>query len=78
MAIEAYPPTFMLFCRQVLATDFKAMHRVQLDEAPQLLEFAESGEFKVAVWSSRSGVVQALSVTLLMQRNAKAISRPVE
>ncbi|SEO16917.1 hypothetical protein SAMN04489859_104032 [Paracoccus alcaliphilus] len=42
----AYPRTFMLFCRQVLATDFKAMHRVQLGEAPQLLEVGESGEFK--------------------------------
>ena len=37
-AYEAYPRTFVLFCRQVLATDFKAMHRVQLGEAPQLLE----------------------------------------
>jgi hypothetical protein len=45
-AYEAYPCTFMLFCRQVLATDFKAMHRVQLGEAPQLLEVGESGEFK--------------------------------
>ena len=45
-AYEAYPRTFMLFCRQVLATDFKAMHRVQLGEAPQLLEVSESGEFK--------------------------------
>ncbi|TDR31756.1 prohead protease/major capsid protein fusion protein [Aquamicrobium defluvii] len=45
-AYEAYPRTFTLFCRQVLATDFKAMHRVQLGEAPQLLEVGESGEFK--------------------------------
>ena len=45
-AYEAYPRTFMMFCRQVLATDFKAMHRVQLGEAPQLLEVSESGEFK--------------------------------
>ncbi|MCW5716272.1 MAG: peptidase [Bauldia sp.] len=45
-AYEVYPRTFMLFCRQVLATDFKAMHRVQLGEAPQLLEVGESGEFK--------------------------------
>jgi len=34
-ASQEYPRTFMLFCRQVLATDFKAMHRVQLGEAPQ-------------------------------------------
>ena len=45
-AYDAYPRTFALFCRQVLATDFKAMHRVQLGEAPQLLEVNESGEFK--------------------------------
>ncbi|MCA3448633.1 MAG: peptidase U37 [Rhodobacter sp.] len=45
-AYETYPRTFMLFCRQVLATDFKSMHRVQLGEAPQLLEVGESGEFK--------------------------------
>lgn len=45
-AYETYPRTFMFFCRQVLATDFKAMNRVQLGEAPQLLEVGESGEFK--------------------------------
>lgn len=45
-AYDAYPRTFALFCRQVLATDFKSMHRVQLGEAPQLLEVGESGEFK--------------------------------
>ena len=45
-AYDVYPRTFALFCRQVLATDFKAMHRVQLGEAPQLLKVGESGEFK--------------------------------
>ncbi|MCA6279941.1 MAG: HK97 family phage prohead protease, partial [Phenylobacterium sp.] len=45
-AYDAYPRTFALFCRHVLATDFKSMHRVQLGEAPQLLEVNESGEFK--------------------------------
>ena len=45
-AYEAYPRTFLPFCRQVLATDFKAMHRVQMGEAPQLLKVAESGEFQ--------------------------------
>ena len=44
-AYEAYPRTFLGFCRQVLATDFKAMHRVQMGEAPQLLKVNESGEF---------------------------------
>ncbi len=45
-AYDVYPRTFTHFCRQVLATDFKAMHRVQLGEAPQLLKVNESGEFK--------------------------------
>jgi hypothetical protein len=45
-AYEVYPRTFMPFCRQVLATDFKAMNRVQIGEAPQLLKVDEGGEFK--------------------------------
>lgn len=45
-AYDVYPRTFVPFCRQVLATDFKAMNRVQLGEAPQLLKVSESGEFK--------------------------------
>ena len=45
-AYEIYPRTFMPFCRQVLATDFKAMNRIQLGEAPQLLKVNEGGEFK--------------------------------
>lgn len=45
-AYETYPRTFTPFCRQVLATDFKAMNRVQIGEAPQLLKVNESGEFK--------------------------------
>ena len=45
-AYEAYPRTFIPFCRQVLATDFKAMQRVQIGEAPQLLKVGEGGEFK--------------------------------
>jgi hypothetical protein len=45
-AYEAYPRTFMPFSRQVLATDFKAMNRVQIGEAPQLLKVGEGGEFK--------------------------------
>jgi hypothetical protein len=45
-AYDVYPRTFVPFCRQVLATDFKAMNRVQIGEAPQLLKVSESGEFK--------------------------------
>ena len=45
-AYDIYPRTFVPFCRQVLATDFKAMNRVQIGEAPQLLKVSEGGEFK--------------------------------
>ena len=45
-AYDIYPRTFVPFCRQVLATDFKAMNRVQIGEAPQLLKVGEGGEFK--------------------------------
>ena len=45
-AYDVYPRTFVPFCRQVLATDFKPMNRVQIGEVPQLLKINESGEFK--------------------------------
>jgi len=45
-AYDAYPRTYVPFCRMVAATDFKAMHRVQLGEAPQLVKVNEGGEFK--------------------------------
>lgn len=45
-AYDVYPRTFTPFCRQVLATDFKTMSRVQIGEAPQLLKVSEGGEFK--------------------------------
>jgi len=45
-AYEAYPRTFQPFCRQITASDFKAMNRVQMGEAPQLLKVNENGEFK--------------------------------
>ena len=45
-AYTAYPRTFMAFCRQITAFDFKAQYRVQLGEAPQLEKVNEAGEFK--------------------------------
>lgn len=45
-AYDAYARTYVPFCRMVAATDFKAMHRVQLGEAPQLVKVNEGGEFK--------------------------------
>ncbi|MBF0182642.1 MAG: peptidase U37 [Magnetococcales bacterium] len=45
-AYEAAPRTFLPFCRQVTANDFKAMSRVQLGEAPALDKVNEGGEYK--------------------------------
>ncbi|OSM07358.1 prohead protease/major capsid protein fusion protein [Magnetofaba australis] len=45
-AYDSAPRTFHPFCRQVTASDFKAMHRVQLGEAPALEKVNESGEYK--------------------------------
>lgn len=43
-AYEAAPRTFQPFCRQVTSPDFKDVHRVQLGEAPSLIEVKENGE----------------------------------
>ena len=43
---EAAPKTFMPFCRQTTATNFKAIYRSQLGEAPDLETVNEKGEFK--------------------------------
>ncbi|MBF0190223.1 MAG: peptidase U37 [Magnetococcales bacterium] len=45
-AYDTAPRTFQPFCRQVIASDFKAMTRVQLGEAPALEKVNEGGEFK--------------------------------
>ena len=43
---EAAPRTFMPFCRETEASDFKNINRAQLGEAPELEKVNESGEFK--------------------------------
>jgi len=43
---DTTPQTFKPFCRQVSASDFKDLHRVQLGEAPGLDKVNELGEFK--------------------------------
>ncbi|UZP67724.1 phage protease [Desulfovibrio mangrovi] len=43
--------TWRTFCDVVTATDFKDMHGVSLDGAPELLAVPESGEYKSAVLS---------------------------
>jgi phage major head subunit gpT-like protein len=44
-AYKNAPRTFQSFCRQVTASDFKSMQRVQLGEAPSLEKINESGEY---------------------------------
>ena len=43
---DTTPQTFKPFCRQVAASDFKDLHRVQLGEAPTFDKVNEPGEFK--------------------------------
>ena len=45
-AYDTCPRTFLPFCRQVTAIDFKSMSRVQLGEAPTLEKVIEGGEYK--------------------------------
>jgi len=44
-AYDTAPRTFQPFCRQVTASDFKSMQRIQLGEAPSLEKINESGEY---------------------------------
>jgi hypothetical protein len=44
-AYEAAPRTFVPFCRQVSAVDFKPINRVQLSDVPTLPKINEKGEF---------------------------------
>lgn len=45
-AYEAAPQTFQTIGRRVTLTDFKPVRRLQLGEAPAMLEVLEHGEFK--------------------------------
>lgn len=45
MAYEAYPSSFKPFCKQVSATDFKPLNRVQLSDIVALQPINESGEY---------------------------------
>lgn len=44
-AYEAAPRTFLPFCRQVSAADFKPINRIQLSDVPTLSKVNEKGEF---------------------------------
>ncbi len=44
-AYDTAPRTFQPFCRQVTASDFKSMQRIQLGEAPSLEKVNQNGEY---------------------------------
>ncbi len=44
-AYDSAPRTFQAFCRQVTASDFKSMQRIQLGEAPSLEKVNQNGEY---------------------------------
>jgi len=49
----AAPRTFLPFCRQANAPDFKDVHRIQLGEFPKLEKVGQSGEFKSGTISEK-------------------------
>ena len=51
MAYEAAPRTFVPFCRQVTAPDFKSVNVVQMSDASSFQPLNEHGEFKNATLS---------------------------
>jgi|SRR5579871_4201422 len=59
-AYEAAPRTFVPFCRQVTAADFKPVNRVQLSDIAALQKTSENGEF-VRIYLSDSKESYALS-----------------
>lgn len=50
-AYEEVPTTYQRWTKEVEASDFKEMHRVQISEAPDLDEIQENGEYKHAEFS---------------------------
>ncbi len=59
-AYEAAPRTFVPFCRQVTAADFKPVNRVQLSDIAALQKTSENGEF-VRIYLGDSKESYALS-----------------
>ena len=82
-AYEEAPQTFMTFSRRVTLPDFKAVRRLQLGEAPQLLKVLEHGEYtrgtigegKEQFQLSTYGRVFAITRKALVNDDTDAFSR---
>ena len=58
-AYEAAPRTFVPFCRQVTAADFKPVNRVQLSDIAALQKTNENGEFVRIYLSDSKEILRA-------------------
>jgi hypothetical protein len=82
-AYEAAPRTFVPFCRQVSATDFKPINRVQLSDVPTLPKVNEKGEFhRTALSDSKEtyslatfGEIVAITRKTIINDDLQALTR---
>ena len=82
-AYEAAPRTFVPFCRQVSAADFKPINRVQLSDVPTLQKTNEKGEFhRVALSDSKEsyslatfGEIVAITRRVIINDDLQALTR---
>ena len=82
-AYEAAPRTFTPFCRQVSATDFKPINRVQLSDVPTLPKVNEKGEFhRTALSDSKEtyslatfGEIVAITRKTIINDDLQALTR---
>ena len=82
-AYEAYPRTFQPLARQVTASDFKPINRVQLSDAPALQALNEAGEFHRANLSDSNqsyslatfGQIVALTRKVVINDDLQAFTR---
>jgi hypothetical protein len=82
-AYEAAPRTFLPFCRQVSAADFKPINRVQLSDVPTLQALNEKGEFhRTALSDSKEtyslatfGEIVAITRKVIINDDLQALTR---
>ena len=82
-AYEAAPRTFTPFCRQVSASDFKPINRVQLSDVPTLPKVNEKGEFhRTALSDSKEtyklatfGEIVAITRQVIVNDDLQALTR---
>ncbi len=82
-AYEAAPRTFVPFCRQVSASDFKPINRVQLSDVPTLPKVNEKGEFhRTALSDSKEtyslatfGEIVAITRKTIINDDLQALTR---